>query len=110
MINYLQLYGDYHYIDQEIWSVLKTYFTFVVKIIAKKTIMKQYYFTLLILIDVHHTSHLNPIKIQNPWNLRFQALTAQDHDILKTEYTSFPSVQQFFLKHPGVKTAEASVW
>jgi len=56
----------YHYIDQEIWSVLKTHFTFVVKIIAKKTIMKQYYFTLLILIDVHHTSHLNPIKIQNP--------------------------------------------
>ena len=80
------------------------------EIIAKKTVMKQYYFTLLILINVHHTSHLNSIKIQNPWNLRFQALTAQNHDILKTEYTSFPSVQQFFLKHPGVKTAEASVW
>lgn len=43
---------------------LKDILTLVVKIIAKKMIMKQYYFTLLILINVHHTSHLSPIKIQ----------------------------------------------
>ena len=56
----------YHSIGQEIWSVLKTHFTLVVKTIAKKMIMKQYYFTLLILINVSHPSHLNQIQIQNP--------------------------------------------
>lgn len=89
---------------------LKDSFTFVVKAISMKMMMKQYYFILLVLINVHHMSHLIPIKIWNTWNLRFQALTTQNHDILETEKANLPSVQQFFVKLPGQNIAEASVW
>ena len=89
---------------------LRDTFTFVVKAISVKMIMKQYYFILLVLINVHHMSHLSPIKIWNPWNLRFQALTTQNHDILETEKANLPSVEQFFVKLPGQNIAEASVW
>lgn len=88
---------------------LKDSFTFVVKAISMKMIMKQYHFILLVLINVHHMPHLIPIKIWNTWNLRFQALTTQNHDILETE-ANLPSVQQFFVKLPGQNIAEASVW
>lgn len=60
--------------------------------------MKQCYFILLILINVHHISPLSPIKIWNPWNLRFQAFTTQNHDILETEKTHPPPMQQLILR------------
>lgn len=41
----------------------KIHYKFVVKAIATKILMEQYYFTLLILINVHHVSPLSPIKI-----------------------------------------------
>lgn len=60
--------------------------------------MKQCYFIPLILINVCHILPLSPIKIWNPWNLRFQVFMTENHDILETEKTSLSPMQQFFVK------------
>lgn len=87
---------------------LKTNFKFVVRAITMEMLMKECYFILLLQTNVHHISPLSPIKIWNPWNLKFQAFTTQNHVILEAEETDLFPMQQKFEKHPGEIMAGAS--
>lgn len=59
--------------------------------------MKQCHLIPLILINAHHISPLSPIKIWNPWNLRFQAFPTLIRDTLEAEKTNLPPGQQLIL-------------